>query len=83
MIMQDLGQCELFECPVDAHFLAKHCSSPVLHGCILSPLLSIVQEVEPVGSKESTCLIVEVQHTKLEDADLYSGLKIKKLKPKM
>lgn len=82
--MQDLGQAELlFESPVDAHFLAKHCSFPALDSCVLSHLASIVQEMEPVGPKESTCLVVEVQRTKLNDADLYRGLKIKKLKPKM
>lgn len=82
MFMQDLGQPELlFERPVDAHFLEKHCSSPALYSCILSPLPSIWQEVELVGPKESTCLVVEVQ--KLEDADLYRHLKIKKIKPKM
>lgn len=84
VLMQDLGQPELlFESPVDAHFFAKHCSSPALGSCVLSPLPSIVQEMEPVGPKENTCLVVEVQCTKLKDTDLYHGLKIKKLKPKM
>jgi len=76
VITQDLEQPELlFESPADARFLAKHCSSPALYHCILSPLLSIVQEVELVGPNESTCFVIEVQYTKLEDTDPYSGLK--------
>lgn len=81
--MQGLEQPELlFESPMDAHLLAKCCSPPALYSCILSPLPSIVQEVELV-SPQRVQAVVEVQYTKLEDADLSCGLKTRKLKPKM
>lgn len=77
--MQNLRHPEhLFDSPVDTPFIAKHCSSPALYGCILLLLPYIVKEEEPVGPKESICLMAEVQVTIWEDSDLYWGFKVKK-----
>lgn len=55
----------------------------ISHSCILSSLLSIVQEVEQMDPKESMCLEGEVQHIKLEDtADHYCDSEIKNQNPK-